>query len=166
MNLTLLVLVLLFGVLPLGVMLIPATTRTVVGIRFEFPIDAVWEVYTDFENQPNWRSDLVSVHMAENQQKWTETLKQSSMTIHFEVTEKAPPNRLVLKTSSKGRFKGRYVAEFRKQGEATFGTFTEETTSIGVLSKVMRFLFFNQKKFIEQYAAEAKSEIKKRAAQP
>ena len=36
------------------------------------------------------------------------------------------------------------------------------TTALGILPKVMRRLFFDQEKFIEEYAKEAKAEIEKR----
>ncbi|MYB34803.1 MAG: SRPBCC family protein [Gammaproteobacteria bacterium] len=164
MNLTLMIVVVLIGLVALSALLIPATTRTTVEIRFDAPINAVWEVYTDFASQPNWRSDVVSVEISEDQQSWAETLEKSKMTIRFQLVEKSPPDRLVLKSAVDGRFEGRYVAEFRQEGDETIGTFTEEATTFGVVSKVMRFLFFNSKRFIEEYAAEARAEIKRRAS--
>ncbi|MCY4049951.1 MAG: SRPBCC family protein [Gammaproteobacteria bacterium] len=164
MNLTLFIVVLVIGLITLGTLFIPKTTQTTVEIRFDAPIDAVWEVYTDFESQPSWRSDVVSVQLSEDQQSWTETLKKSKMTIHFQIVEKSPPNRLIMKSEAAGRFEGRYIAEFRQEGKETVGIFTEEATTHGVFSKVMRFLFFNSHKFIEEYAAESKVEMKRREA--
>ncbi|MCY4149924.1 MAG: SRPBCC family protein [Gammaproteobacteria bacterium] len=164
MNLTLLIVVILIGLVAIAALMMPATTRTTVEIRFDAPIDAVWEVYTDFESQSNWRSDVASVEISEDRQSWTETLEKSKMTIRFQLVEQSPPNRLVLKSASDGRFEGRYVAEFRQEGDETIGTFTEEATTFGVIPKVMRFLFFNSRKFIEEYAAESKVEINRRAS--
>ena len=105
-------------------------------------------MYTGFESQPNWRSDVVSVDMAEDDRSWTETLKKSGMTIRFQVLEEIPPNKLILKTGADGIFEGQYVAEFREEEGNTIGTFTEEATTLGIVPKVMRRLFVNQKKFI------------------
>ncbi len=164
MNMTLLIAILPIGLIVLAILLIPATTRSTVETRFDAPIDTVWEIYTDFENQPNWRSDVVSVEISEDGQSWTETLERSKMTIRFRLVEQSPPNRLVLKSTSDGRFEGRYVAEFRQEGGETIGTFTEEATTLGVIPKVMRFLFFNSRRFIEEHAAESKAEIRRRAS--
>ncbi len=162
MNLALLIVVVLIGIITIGTLLIPKTTQTTVEIFFDAPINAVWEVYTDFESQPSWRSDVVSVQISEDQNSWTETLEKSNMTIRFQIVEKSPPNRLVMKSEAEGRFEGRYIAEFRQEGDETIGTFTEQATTIGVFSKVMRFLFFNSRTFIEEYATESKAEIKRR----
>ena len=86
------------------------------------------------------------------------------MRVHFQVLEETPPTRLVLKTGADGSFEGRYVAEFRAENVSTVGTFTEEATALGVLPKVVRWLFFNQRQFIAEHAQEAKAEIARRAA--
>ena len=152
------------GLVIITAILIPATTSTAMEIRFDAPIRAVWQVYTDIESQPNWRSDVVKVEMAGEENAWTETLETSGMTIRFRILEKTPPSRFVLKTGADGNFEGRYVAEFRQENGGTVGTFTEEATALGIVPKVMRSLFFNQRKFIEEYAREAKAEIERRAA--
>ena len=66
MNMTLLIAILPIGLIVLAILLIPATTRSTVETRFDAPIDTVWEIYTDFESQPNWRSDVVSVEISED----------------------------------------------------------------------------------------------------
>ena len=152
------------GLAIVTLLLIPATTRTTVEIHFDAPIQAVWEVYTDIESQPNWRSDVATVEMSSDKRNWTEELKRSSMKIRFQILEQTPPSKLVLQTGADGNFEGRYVAEFRQENGGTVGTFTEEATALGVLPKVMRRLFFNQRKFIEEYAKEAKAEIDRRKA--
>ena len=119
-------------------------------------------MYTDFESQPNWRSDVGKVEMASDKTAWTETLKTSGMIVRFQILEKTPPRKLVLKTGADGNFEGRYVAEFRQQQGDTIGIFTEEATSLGIVPKVLRRLFFNQRKFIEEFAEEAKAEIERR----
>lgn len=162
MNLTLLIVVALSVLFAVAVLTIPATTRTTVEVYFDAPIEAVWDVYTDFASQSNWRSDVASVDMIDGQDQWIERLEKSGMDIHFQVLEKTQPHKLVLKINAEGRFAGQSVAEFRQQDNGTIGMFTEEVTSLGVLAKVLRYLFFNPKKFIEEYAVEAKSEIKRR----
>jgi len=152
------------GLAIVTLLLMPATARTTVEIRFDAPIRAVWEVYTDFESQPNWRSDVARMEMADDKQSWAEELKASNMTIRFRVLEETPPGKFVLQTGADGNFEGRYVAEFREENGGTVGTFTEESTALGLVPKVMRRLFFNQRKFIEEYAREAKVEIERREA--
>ncbi len=148
--------------LAIGALLLPATVRTTVEICFDAPIEAVWDVYTDFESQPAWRSDVVKVRMDSDKKGWTEELKTHGMKIHFQILEEAPPARLVLQTGAEGSFEGRYSAEFRQESGGTAGAFTEESTALGIVPKVLRRLFFNQRKFIEAYAEEARAEIKKR----
>ena len=162
MNWVLLVVAVVAGLAVAAALLLPATTRTTVEIRFDAPIAAVWAVYADFESQPNWRSDVGKVEVASDRRSWTETLEMSGMRVHFQILEESPPSRLVLKTGADGNFEGRYVAEFRTENGGTLGTFTEEATALGFVPKVMRRLFFNQRKFIEDYAREAKAEIARR----
>ncbi len=164
MNLILLFVAVVAVLAIVTLFLIPATTRTTVEIHFDAPIQAVWEVYTDIESQPNWRSDVATVEMSSDKRKWTEELKTSSMKIRFQILEETPPSKLVLQTGADGNFEGRYVAEFRQENGGTVGTFTEEATALGVLPKLMRRLFFNQRKFIQEYAREAKAEIDRREA--
>ena len=164
MNLIWLFVAVMAGLAIVTLLLIPATTRTTVEIHFDAPIQAVWEVYTDIESQPNWRSDVATVEMSSDKRNWAEELKTSSMKIRFQILEETPPSKLVLQTGADGNFEGRYVAEFRQENGGTVGTFTEEATALGVLPKVMRRLFFNQRKFIEEYAREAKAEIDRREA--
>ncbi len=164
MNLIWLFVAVVAGLAIVTLFLIPATTRTTVEIRFDAPIQAVWEVYTDIESQPNWRSDVATVEVASDKKSWTEELKTSSMKIRFQILEQNPPSKFVLQTGADGNFEGRYVAEFRQENGGTVGTFTEEATALGVLPKLMRRLFFNQRKFIQEYAREAMAEIDRREA--
>ncbi|MCY4006661.1 MAG: SRPBCC family protein [Rhodobacteraceae bacterium] len=143
--------------------LIPATTRSTVEIRYDAPIEAVWDVYRDVESQPNWRTDVAAVKMADDKRNWTEEIKMPRMTIRFRILEDIPPMRLVLQTGADGNFSGQYIAEFKQENGGTVGTFTEEVTSLGFMPKVMRRLFFNPRKFIEEYAKEAKAEIERQA---
>jgi len=101
---------------------------------------------------------------ASDKRNWTEELKTPRMVIRFRVLEKTPPGKFVLQTGADGNFEGQYVAEFRQENGSTVGTFTEEATALGMLPRVMRRLFFNQKKFIEEHAGEAKAEIERREA--
>ncbi len=86
------------------------------------------------------------------------------MVINFQIVKKNRPETFVLATGSPGRFKGRYSAKFKRDGNSTIGTFTETATTIGMGPRVMRFLFFNQMKFIEAYADAVKEELRRRNA--
>lgn len=162
MNAVILAIAIAAGLAVATVILLPATTSTTVEISFDSPVQAVWEVYTDFESQPNWRSDVAKVEINSDKTAWTETLKTSGMIVRFQILEKTPPSKLVLKTGADGYFEGRYVAEFKQQQGGTTGIFTEEATALGIVPKVLGRLFFNQRKFIEEYAEEAKVEIERR----
>ena len=146
----------------IGVRLIPKTTSATQTIRFEADIDDVWEIYTTPEKQKHWRADVGEVVMSEDGQSWSETVEASGMTINFRIVEKNRPETFILETGSPGSFEGSYVAKFSKDGDATIGTFTETATTIGLLPRIMRFLFFDQKKFIHAYADAAKRELKRR----
>ncbi len=146
----------------MAVFLIPDTFSTTREVTFEAQIEEVWTIYTEPGKQPDWRSDIDSVSVSEDGESWTETLKRGGMTIHFEILERTRPERLVLRIGSPGNFKGRYVADFRKAGDQTVGTFTEEVTALGIIPKLMRFLFFDQSAFIERYTEEAQTEIMRR----
>ena len=91
-------------------LLMPATTRTTVKIRFDAPIREVWEVYTDFEIQPMWRTDVARVEMSNDKTSWIEELTKFGMIIRFQLLEKTPPSKLVLQTSAERNFEGRYIA--------------------------------------------------------
>ncbi len=162
MSLVFVAVAIVAGLAIVTVLLMPATSSTTVEIRFDAPIGTVWQVYTDFDSQPEWRSDVGAIEMAGDKTAWTETLKSSGMKIRLRILEKTPPSRLVLETGADGNFKGRYVAEFRHLQGGTIGVFTEEATALGIVPKVMRRLFFNQQKFIEEFAREAKAEIERR----
>ena len=146
--------------------LIPGTVSTTREIIFEALIEEVWAVYTEPEKQPDWRPDVGAVSVSEDGRAWTETLRQGGMTIHFEILEQVRPGRFVLRTGSPGSFKGRYVAHFRAEGNRTVGTFTEEATALGIIPKLVRFVFFDQAAFIEKYAEEAQAEIVRRRNNP
>ena len=152
------------GLAVVAALLIPATSRTSVEIRFDAPVQAVWDVYTDFESQPDWRPDVVKVEMAGDKMSWTEELKAPGMTIRLRILQQEPPSKLVIQTGADGIFEGRYIAEFRSENGGTIGTFTEEATALGIVPRVMRSLFFNQRKFITQYARQATAEIDRRRA--
>ncbi|MCY4225898.1 MAG: SRPBCC family protein [Bacteroidetes bacterium] len=143
-------LIILIGALFVGLTLfavikMPPITNATVEVRFDAPIDSVWQAYTDFESQTEWRADVADVTMAANYNQWTETLKAFRMTITFEVIEQIPPRRLVLKTGADGIFEGRYTAEFRLDETSTVGIFTEKSTVFGLIPKVMQRIFVNQK---------------------
>ena len=87
------------------------------------------------------------------------------MVINFRIVEKNRPETFVLATGSPGSFKGQYSAKFTRDGNSTVGTFTETATTIGMVPRVMRFLFFDQMKFIEAYADAAKEELRRRSAE-
>ena len=89
-------------------------------------------------------------------------LESIGMTINFGVIEQMPPHRLVLKTGADGAFEGHYAAEFRQDETHTIGTFTEEPTALGLIPKVMRRIFVNQKHLILEYATDAKAETIRR----
>ena len=161
-TLLLIVVIILLGLLFLISILLPNTIRTTVEVHFGAPIQSVWDVYSDFESQPNWRSDVEKIEMTSDNRSWTETLKKSKMTIRFKILEEIPPSRLVLQTSAPRHFEGKYVAEFRQVNGGTVGVFTEESTALGLLPKVLRCLFFHQEKFIKEYANEAQKEIRRR----
>lgn len=64
MNAVILAIAIAAGLAVATVILLPATTSTTVENSFDAPVRAVWQVYTDFESQPNWRSDVAKVEMA------------------------------------------------------------------------------------------------------
>lgn len=146
----------------IGVLLIPKTTSAIQTLRFEADIDDVWTVYTTPEEQKHWRADVGEVVMSEDGQSWSETLEASGITRNFRILQKSRPETFILETGSPGSFAGSYVAKFSKDGDATIGTFTETATTTGLLARVMRFLFFDQKKFIHAYVDAAELELKRR----
>lgn len=150
----------------LGIFLIPAKSSATKEIIFDASIDEVWRVYTEPERQAEWRRDVGEVVMSEDGQSWTERLNQGGFVIHFEIIEASSPHRYILKTGAPNNFEGRYSAEFREQDTHTIGTFTEEAKALGLVPKVLRFLFVRQTKLIEEYAEDAKLEILRRRSLP
>ena len=148
-----------------AVLLIPETTSATKSIRFDADIEDVWDIYTTPEEQKQWREDVGEVRIADDGHSWSETLEATGMVINFQIVEKNRPETFILATGSPGSFKGQYSAKFTRDGNSTIGTFTETATTIGMIPRVMRFLFFDQMKFIEAYADAVKEELRRRSAE-
>ena len=148
-----------------ALLLIPKTTSATKSIRFDADIEDVWEIYTTPEDQKQWREDVSEIRMADDGQSWSETLKTTGMVINFQIVEKNRPETFILVTGSPGSFKGQYSAKFKRDSNSTIGTFTETATTTGIIPRVIRFLFFDQMKFIEAYADAVKLELRKRSAE-
>lgn len=149
-------------VLIVSTVFIPTTRSATKETIFDTDIEHVWAVYTDFSSQPEWRDEVASVEFGDNGKEWVETLKTGNIKIHIKVVEFVPPNRLVLKTSSPNRFEGLYTAEFESIQNGTEGTFTESSTTLGLVAKIVPFFFVDPEKIIDKYAEDAKREIQRR----
>ncbi|MYD42658.1 MAG: SRPBCC family protein [Gammaproteobacteria bacterium] len=165
-NLSLVIAAVVLVVIVAVAILLPTSSRTMVQIQFDAPIESVWEVYTDYGSQANWRADVEKVEMGIAQGYWTETTKSGGLEIDFEVLEENAPGWLVLKMRAEGSFEGRYIAEFKPRGTGTVGTFTEEATYLNPIANILRLLFVDQEEFIRTYAQEAQAEIRRRAIEP
>jgi len=146
-------------IIALAVIFIPKSTTFTKEITFDASIDDVWRIYTQPAKQAEWRPGVGKVNMSADGQTWTETLTQGNIVIHFEIIEETAPHRYVLKTSSPNSFEGQYIAEFKQVGNQTIGTFTEQATSLSIIAKLIRFIFVNQEKQIDDYAKHAKVEL-------
>ena len=144
---------------------IPTSRSSSQSIVLTGSIDEVWQVYTDIRSQPEWRSELSAIRITsegERPETWVEVNRRGPE-VSFSVIAWESPTRLELETSAANYFTGSYVAEFEDLGEGkTRGTFTESVTTLGFIPRIMGFLFFNPRKFIEQYAEEAQAEIERR----
>ncbi len=116
----------------------------------------------DFASQPEWRSEVrtIEFHAEDN---WIEFVDPGSVEIHISVEDQIPYTKLVLQTGSPGSFRGRYVAEFEAITASTAkGSFSETSTSLGYMAKMVRWMFVDEGKLIDKYSSDAGREIERR----
>ena len=146
-----------------GIYMIPSQTSFTKSIIFNAPVEKVWAVYNDYASQAEWRSDVEKIVVNADGRSWSEHLKQGGTIITFTVREKIDGQKLVLEMTTPGIFVGEYKAFFEKiNEEKTKGTFTESSKSLSIPAKIVRFIFVNPEKLIDQYAADASQEIQRR----
>jgi uncharacterized protein YndB with AHSA1/START domain len=159
----LLILGLLIGLLVIVTLIGVALPREHVATRtlkLSQSPEAVWQVMTDFANQPKWFSEITSVERLPDQHGhpvWRETLSQDT-TINLEVTESTPPQRLVRRiTNDDLPFGGEWEYHIKPAANGCEVTVTERGF---VSNPIFRFM----SRFIFGYASTIESYLKALAA--
>ncbi len=106
--------------------------------------EAVWQTITDFQNEPRWLSEVVSVERlsaSDGREVWRETYR-SGDSLTMETVETVPPRRLVRRiTDEGGPFSGRWEFEITPLPDGSRLNITEHGTIPNPLFRfVARFI--------------------------
>ncbi|MBC6474125.1 MAG: SRPBCC family protein [Hormoscilla sp. GM102CHS1] len=132
-----------------------------VEIKINAPIERVWEVMTNWSEQPEWRNDLNRVEIVYNTH-FIEYPKKGGA-IHFTILNRVRPTNLELRLS--GPVQGTYTVVL---SENSTGTMIEESYALtypSVMARILAKLFFNLEAFTHQYIDNLAKEVEKGASQ-
>lgn len=108
---------------------LPETHRVAKTVRLEATQDVVWALITDYQNTPEWWSDVKSVEEETRPDgtRVTWNIDQHGERLGFVTSEVTPPTKLVRKILDEGLpFGGVWIFELATDGGATQLTLTED----------------------------------------
>ncbi|MGB0894579.1 MAG: SRPBCC family protein [Parashewanella sp.] len=160
----LLILLSLFCVFSISVfiwgMLIPVKHQVTVKEQIHVPIEDVWQIITDWENQANWRSEVSRIELVSSS-KFIEYPKHGPA-ITFDVIKAQKPHSIVLKMS--GSIKGDYVATLSFSEGITTVTATETVLNHSIIGRVISKVFFDLDKFAKSYLLQLKTKAENKSS--
>lgn len=125
-------------------------TRT---IRLRQKPATIWEVITNFEAAPSWRTDLTKVERAANQNGhpvWVEIGKNGRMPLEIEVFE--PPRRMVTRIADPNLpFGGTWTFEIAEAGGGGTVAITERGEVYNPIFRFISRVFMDPASTIESY---------------
>lgn len=126
---------------------LPENQKVTVSKEIKAPANEIWAVMTGWAAQPEWRDDVKSVKIID-ENTFIE-YPQHGPEIHFAVTKSEPSKFLELTLT--GSFSGTYQVTLTQNGESTL---IEESYSLNYPSPVGRLMskfLFDLEKFAEDY---------------
>ena len=127
---------------------------------FAQPPERVFEVLTDVERYPKWRSDVnaVEVLAAGPPKRWRE--RGSNGDITFELVEARPPARLVSRIADTDlAFGGTWTYELVGEGSGSRLTITERGEVYNPVFRFMSRFVFGHSATMEQFLADLKKHV-------
>lgn len=132
---------------------IPVKHVVTVEERINAPIDRVWSIMTDWENQESWRSEVNKVVVI-SPTKFIEYAKNGPA-ITFEVVESQKPYYFELVMT--GSVRGSYIATLSFLEGVTTVTAKETIFNDSVIGRVISRLFFDLEEFAKNYLLQLKT---------
>jgi len=131
----------------IGVFL-PKGHRATLSLVTDAPAEQVWELISDFEKAPSWRTDLAGIERLADQDGkpvWKE-IRRDGWGTALKVEEQAAPTRQVTRIADpKAPFGGTWTFEIAREGSVTRVRITEDGE---VYNPAFRFM----SKFMDQSA--------------
>jgi len=123
-------------------------------LRVERPPEVIWQVITDYADQPIWRSELSAIERLpdrQGHQVWRER-HQQGRPITLEIAETIRPRRLVTRIADEGGpFSGRWEFDITPAGSGSQVTITEFGRLPNPFFRFVSRFIIGQTAFIEQY---------------
>ena len=106
---------------------IPATTKAERLVQFAATPKQVYARISDVHGLKEWRSDIETVEISGDGQRWTEFPDDGS-TLSFRLVESRPAAAFAITYTSSLGFEGRWRVRLEPMGNGTQGQFVEEVT--------------------------------------
>ncbi len=135
--------------------------------QFNVLTENLWEIITNYENQPKWRSDLIKVEKVINKKGseiWKETdIKKQQ--IEWESFIEIMNRKLVRKTVSENiAVNSIHIYELKPYGEVSLLTLIEITQVDNVFLRWIKYMFMSQTSELSQYVKDLRIKINNDAA--
>jgi hypothetical protein len=135
--------------------------------QFNVLTENLWEIITNYENQPKWRSDLIKVEKVINKKGseiWKETdIKKQQ--IEWESFIEIRNRKLVRKTVSENiAVNSIHIYELKPYGEVSLLTLIEITQVDNVFLRWIKYMFMSQTSELSQYVKDLRIKINNDAA--
>jgi len=130
------------------------------SVKISAPIQQVWDTITDPKNQVNWRSDLESVEMEDDNKKiWTE-YPYSGPPITFKEEEKINHEKYTIKIVQTSGFSGYSTIRFIDKNSSTIIRFLEVSKVSNPYRRILSHIFYDPKQRMNTYVKDLRDVFK------
>lgn len=138
-------------------LLLPKQREFVKTAHLKSSNEKVFQIVTDVENQPSWRSDVQEIKVIDPN-TWTEIPKKGTP-ITFKTKQKIQNQLFEIEIIEPKSFKGYWVGTFEQTATGTKVVFKEVVTIDNPLFRVMSILFVDLDKTMDIYIAHLKTKL-------
>jgi hypothetical protein len=145
----------LFSLLALGALIflvglmLPRQREFVREAVLKSPVDQVFQLVTQVENQASWRTDIQEIRVI-NEQSWTEVPKKGAP-ITFRVKKKVDNQLFEIEIVEPRSFQGYWTGNFESVASGTKVLFKEVITIENPFFRVMGAVFVDLNKTMDEY---------------
>lgn len=131
---------------------LPADHVVARAIELDQPPEKVWQVITDFGEQPSWRADLKEVkRVAGEPDTWLEVYRGGDR-VRLQTVDAQPPRKLVRRiVDDGGPFSGAWEMTLKPQGDGCRLTITEQGQINSAFGRLAARFLFSPAAFVEIY---------------